>query len=252
MTTTSCSATLSPPFVCAALGSLVSEGLGSFHVAGSGGGTKAAGFPIHTTSGQGRITYSGCVRAAVEESVHGMGPPSRPATTKEITDMPDDITKRISRFIEPFRVSPGSRVKLAMVSTPPSRRASRRRRTSRAAQRRHLAPAIGAVCSRSSTSATRAEASRPHASGRCAPRSQPADSSTGSSTPTSTHSAAPTPSRSTSRSTPRRRIAAWSAQVKRRPGSLRSSHRPRTDRPRRSRSRRSRHRGRGRRSRGGS
>ena len=26
--------------------------------------------------------------------------------------MPDDITKRISRFIEPFRVSPGSRVKL--------------------------------------------------------------------------------------------------------------------------------------------
>src|ERR1700761_8765406 len=27
--------------------------------------------------------------------------------------MPDDITKRIARFIEPFRVSPGSSVKLA-------------------------------------------------------------------------------------------------------------------------------------------
>src|SRR5262245_26271710 len=27
--------------------------------------------------------------------------------------MPDDITKRIARFIEPFRVSPGSRVRLA-------------------------------------------------------------------------------------------------------------------------------------------
>ena len=27
--------------------------------------------------------------------------------------MPDDITKRIARFIEPFRVSPGSSVKLS-------------------------------------------------------------------------------------------------------------------------------------------
>jgi PPK2 family polyphosphate:nucleotide phosphotransferase len=32
---------------------------------------------------------------------------------KEITDMPDDMTKRIARFIEPFQVSPGSKVKLA-------------------------------------------------------------------------------------------------------------------------------------------
>src|SRR6201999_4466092 len=37
----------------------------------------------------------------------------KPATTKEITDMPDDITKRIANFIEPFRVTPGSRVRLA-------------------------------------------------------------------------------------------------------------------------------------------
>jgi PPK2 family polyphosphate:nucleotide phosphotransferase len=36
--------------------------------------------------------------------------PDRP---KEITEMADDITKRIARFIEPFRVSPGSDVTLA-------------------------------------------------------------------------------------------------------------------------------------------
>src|SRR5690242_16265767 len=46
-------------------------------------------------------------------SVYGLSLPSQPATTEEITDMPDDITKRIARFIEPFRVSPGSSVKLA-------------------------------------------------------------------------------------------------------------------------------------------
>src|SRR6201995_901273 len=42
-----------------------------------------------------------------------MGLPPRFTTTKEITDMPDDITKRIARFIKPFRVLPGSSVKLA-------------------------------------------------------------------------------------------------------------------------------------------
>jgi hypothetical protein len=41
--------------------------------------------------------------------------------------MADDISKRLAGFIEPFRVSPGSSVKLT--SIPASRRGSRRRKT---------------------------------------------------------------------------------------------------------------------------
>jgi Polyphosphate kinase 2 (PPK2) len=44
----------------------------------------------------------------------------------------NEISKRIAQFIEPLRVSPGSRVKLAKDFDPRSRRKSRRRRTSTA------------------------------------------------------------------------------------------------------------------------
>jgi hypothetical protein len=43
--------------------------------------------------------------------------------------MADDISKRLARFVEPFRVSPGSSLKLARDFDPGFKAGSRRRRT---------------------------------------------------------------------------------------------------------------------------